>query len=450
MGKFINKLKKNKKLVDKYHSSKKLQKIVDKNRFQILLLTNRDSDNLGDQVIEACDLALINTVMKNLNIPEMKYHIKSAEASIISKAYLKSKDEKHLSKAKKFIKNADLVIIGGAPMFNYTYQNFYERTAVTIELAEKYKTPIIFSAIGIETYDDDNKKCQYLKERLNRDIVRQITTRDDFDALQKYIYNPKIRIKKVADPAVFSRNVFEPFCTSPSGKEKKIGLFVLRANGFKSNHIDFNYEQAANFWVDLTKKLKENGYKYELITSGHYSDEAFVDYLIREKGVAGSVCQFNMNTPEAMVRKISSYDAVLSCRLHPSIISYALKVPSIGLVWNTKVPGFYKSMGSEDRVIYTDKIDLDEIVNKIGQVIEEGVELDPDYQMTVYETLFDAIKNVVAPNSKQNPYTFKELCKKMVPYPGTTEEEREAKLKRKFRRAYSDYNNMYIKKLNEK
>ena len=35
---------------------------------QILLLTNRDSDNIGDQVIEASDIGLISAVMKNLDI----------------------------------------------------------------------------------------------------------------------------------------------------------------------------------------------------------------------------------------------------------------------------------------------------------------------------------------------------------------------------------------------
>ena len=33
---------------------------------KILLLTNRDSDNVGDQVIEASDISLIKAAMKNL------------------------------------------------------------------------------------------------------------------------------------------------------------------------------------------------------------------------------------------------------------------------------------------------------------------------------------------------------------------------------------------------
>ena len=35
-------------------------------KITILLLTNRDSDNVGDQVIEASDIGLLHALMKNL------------------------------------------------------------------------------------------------------------------------------------------------------------------------------------------------------------------------------------------------------------------------------------------------------------------------------------------------------------------------------------------------
>lgn len=41
----------------------------DAKKLTILLLTNRDSDNIGDQVIEASDIALLHAVMSNLGIP---------------------------------------------------------------------------------------------------------------------------------------------------------------------------------------------------------------------------------------------------------------------------------------------------------------------------------------------------------------------------------------------
>ena len=111
---------------------------------KILLLTNRDSDNVGDQVIEASDISLIKAAMKNLGQPENSFKVVSKAASIIPKDYVKSKDESRLESARRNISQSDLVFFGGAPMFNYRYQIFYERTARTIELAKEYNTPVLF------------------------------------------------------------------------------------------------------------------------------------------------------------------------------------------------------------------------------------------------------------------------------------------------------------------
>jgi len=171
---------------------------------KILLLTNRDSDNVGDQVIEACDIALIEAVMKNMEIAEGDYEICSRAASIVPKKYVSTRDERLLQTAERLISESDIVIFGGAPLFNYLYQIFYERTAITIEIAQKYGKPVLFSAIGIEQYDEDNAKCQRLKKTLNFDCVKQITTRGEY--YQEYLanggedavyYNPK---NKTFDP----------------------------------------------------------------------------------------------------------------------------------------------------------------------------------------------------------------------------------------------------------
>lgn len=412
----------------------------------ILLLTNRDSDNVGDQVIEACDISLISAVMENL---KKGCKINSSAASIISQKYLQTKEEKLLETAENAIKKSDVVIFGGAPMFNYLYQNFYERTAVTLEIARKYEKPVIFSAIGIEGYSEENKKCQRLKKTLNFDCVKQITTRDDFEALQKYKTNPQMTVDKVADPAVFSDKILEKFKTKKDAeKKKKIGIFVLRQNGFVDNKIDFSKDEAAALWVDLISELNARGYDYELVTSGHFGDEAFLDYLIRKYNVSPGKCVFNMDSPEALIGKISSYAAVVSCRLHPSIISFALDVPSLGIVWNPKVKGFYSSIGYEDRVIETKDISAKLVAERLEQIIEEGVVKDEEFLMSVYTSLFNGIKRAVGlEESEISPYSYKELMEKLPAYEGASEKEKEEKLKRKFRRTYKTCNDRFEKNL---
>jgi polysaccharide pyruvyl transferase WcaK-like protein len=417
----------------------------DRKVYRILLLTNRDSDNVGDQVIEACDISLISAVMKNLN---KSVQISSREASIISQKYLQTKDEAALVSAETAIKNTDIVVFGGAPMFNFWYQNFYERTAVTLELAQKYNKPVMFSAIGVEGYSEENKKCQRLKKTLNFDCVKQITTRDDIVSLGKYKENENLYLEKVADPAVFSDKVFEKFIKRGKVRlKKKIGIFVLRSGGFEDNKIDFSREQAADFWVELTREFEQRGYDYELLSSGHFADEAFIDYLIRKYGVKAGKCVFNMNAPEKLIGKISSYDAVISCRLHPSIISFALEVPSIGIVWNTKVKGFYESIGYEDRIIEVKDMTAKAVAEKTERIIAEGVTKDAEYLMSVYRSLFRGIKNSLCPDSEAEPYTYDEIMAQMPVYQGASDKEMDEKVKRKFRRTYKVYNDKFDKNI---
>ncbi len=420
--------------------------------WKILLLTNRDSDNVGDQVIEACDISLISAVMKNLDIENDRYMINSREAGIISRKYLETKSERLYKKAENIIKDSDIIIFGGAPMFNYSYQIFYERTAITLEMAEKYHRPVLFSAIGVEGYDENNEKCQRLKKTLNFNCVKQITTRDDFDSLKKFIYNENIVIDKVSDPAVFASKIFEKNITAVrEGEKKKIGIFILRANGFTDNKIDFSRNEAAALWKKLSKKLKAKGYDFEFLTSGHFGDEAFLDYLIRNHNFNNKKCAFNMNFPERLIQKISSYDAVITCRLHPSIISFSLGVPSVGIVWNSKVKYFYKSIGYEDRIIDINEISAEGILEKVSQIIEqnEGVKKDREYLMSVYNTLFYGIRGIVYDGEdgmeRRKPYDYEKLMENLPPYKGTTPDEYEIKIQRKFRRTYGKYNELFEK-----
>lgn len=435
--------------------------MVSNKKITILLLTNRDSDNVGDQVIEASDIGLLHALMKNLGFDKSAYQINSRAASIVTKKYMATKDPSLLNAAEKAISQADLVVFGGAPVFNYKYQNFYERTAVTIEIAQKYDKPVIFSAIGIESYDEKSKKCQRLKAVLNSECVKQITTRDGLERLEKYNENNSFKIGLVSDPAVFSANIFDNYIGQEvitkkfgfipvktkvikKGKKKKIGIFVIRANGFVDNHVDFTREQAAELWLKIIDIVKQRGYDYELVTSGHFGDEAFLDYLIRNYNVPLEKCVFNINMPETLFQRMSKYDGVISCRLHPSIISFSMNIPAVSLVWNTKVSSFYKGIGYPDRAIERESFEAEVIVDKLEKAMEEGIVKDEEYLMSVYRTLFTGVRDILCgDNCDIEPYDYNSLIEAIPKFSGTSLEEQNEKLKRKFRRAYETCNKRF-------
>ena len=135
--------------------------ISSENPYRILLLTNIDSDNIGDQIIEACDTSILHSIMENLHIPANEYSIISRPEGIVSKKYVATKNPELLCNSDYAIRNCDLIVVGGAPLFNYKYQVFYERTATILDLAKKHNKPVIFSAIGIESYDNPAQSYRY-------------------------------------------------------------------------------------------------------------------------------------------------------------------------------------------------------------------------------------------------------------------------------------------------
>lgn len=417
--------------------------------YNLLLLTNRDSDNVGDQVIEVCAISLLSAVMKNLGLNNFK--ITSRAAGMITEKYLTSRAPELLNSAENSISKADLVVFGGAPLFNWHHQNFYERTTITLELAEQYAKPVIFSSIGIEGYAENNKRCQRLKSALEFDCVKQITTRDDFESLKKFVENTNVLIDKVADPAVFTKQIFKKYILGSAqnkGEKKKIGIFVLRAGGFVDNDINFTGEDEAILWKKFVAEIENKGYDYEFLTSGHCCDEAFLDQLIRKQGIDKRKCRFNINLPETLVERIASYDAIVSCRLHPSIIAFSLGIPAIGIIWNSKVKYFYESIGYEDRVISTHDISSEKLLGKLEQAMEQGVNSEEEYLMSVYRTLLNGVQRSLKNEKDIRPYTYTELLKVLPDFEGTSKEEEMQKLERKFRRTYDTYNavrDKYIK-----
>jgi len=348
-----------------------------------------------------------------------------------------------LASARKSISESDVVIFGGAPLFNYSYQNFYKRTIRTIELAQEYGVPVLFSSIGVEPYSATNAKSQQLKAALALPVVRQITTRDDIDSVRKYVEGTDVSVAHVSDPAVFADSVFAdaagPKIPAPESGAKRIGLVVTRAGIFKDNKIKFSESDQRRFWLDVIAELKARGYDYRLFTTGHFSDEVFLDSLFRDKRLPVSKVAFTVNSPEELHSQLSACDGVIAYRLHASIAAFSYGIPAIGLSWNFKVPYFYESVGHGDRALPVNRWKASEVVPALEKAMAEGVHKDEAFLMTVYETLFAGLKGIFAPDSDARSYTYAELRTELPRYAGTSEVEYREKVLRKFRRTYDNY-----------
>ncbi|WP_420095668.1 polysaccharide pyruvyl transferase family protein [Brevibacterium sediminis] len=410
---------------------------------EVLLLTNRDSDNIGDQIIEASVISLLKTVGSNLGIDPKSLTIRSRAASIISRKYMSTRDESLLEPARRAISRADVIVFGGAPLFNYRYQSFYLRTIRTLELAAEYDVPVLFSSIGVEPYSETNERSQQLKQALRLPVVRQLTTRDDLESAKKYVEGTQTPTALVSDPAVLADSVFgvdsRPVEDSQTDSGRCIGLVVTRAGIFKDNGIDFSEADQRRFWLDIISQLESRGDDYRIFTTGHFSDEMFLDSLVRYHGVPNKKAAVTLNAPEELIAELQKCDGVIAYRLHASITSFALGIPSVGLNWNFKVPDFYRSMGYPERALENSDWNSAKVLRTLDVAMSEGVAKEPDTLMSVYRTLFTGMKGIIAPDSEADAYSLSELREKMPTYAGTSRKQYQEKMRRKLRRSYEYY-----------
>lgn len=82
-------------------------------------------------------------------------------------------------------------------------------------------------------------------------------------------------------------------------------------------------------------------------------------------------------------------------RLHAAIISYALEVPSVSLVWNNKQILFGEIIKRKNSFITKDNFTSDYILKMLSLELDDPVKMDEDYQRTDYEFLEEVLKSII-------------------------------------------------------
>jgi len=340
---------------------------------KILLLTFKDCDNVGDQIIEACSDRLLRLVLNDLGISD--YIIDSLDIGTVSTDR---------------IKEYQMIVFGGGGIIKYRYQNFYKYISTILSVANRENVPVIFSSVGVEGYDFKDYRCRLLQEALNRPCVKQITTRDDLDSLNLYIKNPNVVTAFSADPAVYSSYVFGPSQSSPN---KTIGLAVVRDGIFKANGLKWGKAEELEFWSNTIALLEKKGYDFRVFTTGHFGDEVFAINLMEKCGFDSDKVIWTVNSREKLIDEMQQMSGIIAFRLHAGIISYALNIPAVNLSWNNKVALFYKNVGLSERALEFTEWNAKIAVKRLEEALSNHRERDKNfsYMYSTYSTLFDGV-----------------------------------------------------------
>ena len=367
----------------------------------IVLAGLQYDNNLGDQAIYMCAYKMLQKLLISHGICDMeirkvdltgRYAIDKNTINrpfrYLKKLYTKigyrsglaalpKKEARYVCNrlARRYIdSDTAAVIFAGGGIVKYKYQEFHIYIDEFTKRADKLGVPVMMNAVGVEGYDENDPECMLLKRALNRDCVKYISTRDDIDTLSgKYCENNQVT-ELVADP-VCSLSFLKPLRKKPH-TGRIIGLGTVRSGLFVDNDIDFTREDMLKFWSLLVHEIQKRGMQCRVFCNGTTADMQFLNDLAKYMGLSDTEKKELMyerpTSVGQLARYINGFDAVITGRLHASIIAYSYAVPSVGLVWNEKQRMFGRIIGHPERFIETCNFDPEIVIDAVEAAIKTG------------------------------------------------------------------------------
>ncbi|MBQ3782522.1 MAG: polysaccharide pyruvyl transferase family protein [Lachnospiraceae bacterium] len=323
-----------------------------------VLLVEIVNRNLGDCVIAETAEYLVKRAIKSND--KIKYFV--CEYNIYSKDMA-------------LVRYSDVIVFAGGGLVKYKQEKFYEYVSEIIEVAEQEQIPVYFNGVGVEHYDEDDERCQMLKNALNKNCVKEFVVRDDVETLKNdYIENPNIKIVKAIDPVVSCSKIYQ---IKRQSKSKVIGLGIIRSEIFEDYGISgIDKQQQLDFWKNITKLVEKAGYQWQLFTNGLNADAEFAKevlaYCGKDKEQELYLAE-QATSARQLVRQISRYCGIIAGRMHSNIIAYGLEIPSIPIVWNDKIKYWGESIRYEERLLLPEEFQADIAMEKLVTSLKQGV-----------------------------------------------------------------------------
>ena len=393
-------------------------------------------DTFGDMLIRTCFTQLLRVVFDNLGAQPTDYEIDSMP--------LKEPDENKIC-------NSNLIIFAGGGLFGLSYLAFYDYLKTILDIADDRNIPVIFSSLGMNNMDADAENETRLRALLDRKCIKSISVRENAELFRYYAEGSGKDVVPVCDPVVWAGSVYykdtEESCYKESSRPA-VGINFVRGGLFKSNGVKgWGLAAEERLLFDVYTSLEDSNCSCSFFTNGSFMDGLallnFADkyQLPKEKIIVS-------DTSRELVKTIAGFDAVLAIRMHAAIISYAFGIPSVNLVWNPKIPFFYRNIGREQRAILPEDWNTEQMVEQVKLLLAEGrYEPDEDFLMSTYNFIYDSVCSELQQSraewKRPEKYGF-EKVKTLLREMSVSEDEDVTDYKYKIQKAIKQYNKIRI------
>lgn len=320
---------------------------------KVLLLGEHYSNNLGDALISECfqtflskrniDYQLVDLSGKTQILPGNNLIVQENTIYQLVKQKLRDlkcvqviisiKLAKRIVQQLRYVEKENTIAIydGGSLFMDYfAAKHFYINKYLS-----KCNIEVYYCGCGLGKIDINLNKA-FLKKALNFSNVKNIFLRDSVSTFNQ---QHRKKASQTYDIALLVSDYIRP-----SSKNKKIGIgFISLNENFDKNYISNVYK--------FIEDLEKDEINWEIFTNGDFADYRLaIDFFYSTNFKFGSL-SVRPNTPEELVSIVTSYDRILTARLHSAIIAYSYQIPTMCVCWSDKISEFYKIIGKEDLVL---------------------------------------------------------------------------------------------------
>ena len=268
-------------------------------------------------------------------------------------------------------KDVDFIVVDGAGLLEYSYNEYQWSLLLVSEYAEKKKIPVVYNAIGrAGEFNEKDFRSTILKKALQSDSVKYVSARDSVKTVQVCAGVEK-KVKLLADAAFWLK---ETYNFEINRDRRKIGIGLIRGNSLSGYGVEFEEEDWLTLFSEIAKELARKGYEYEFFTNGLPDDVKLGKKILTNLNLSDSYLVLRPERDLELYSTINQYQAIITCRMHSSIAAFTLEIPSIILSWNDKVDKLMEIIGYPQRAIKLNDFNAEYIVDTMEKALEDGVD----------------------------------------------------------------------------
>lgn len=267
---------------------------------------------------------------------------------------------------KNLIRKSDKIILA-VGMLKFKNQNFSYIYQIICRFATKYNKDVLFNAMSVAKENEDDVRFRQLVAAINMPCVKGISTRDGEYGLHKlrqyYIRRSDIHIEEVGDPALWIPEVYH---VKKNNNNTIIGVNLITPTIYSRYGYDkFSKEQVEVLYEEIIAELDRKGYEWVLFCNGMSGDYAFGTELIKRLGLPAEKLLPCPNNANEYLQQLKNFKAVFGARLHADISAFALGIPVVGLLWDSKLKFFSETMGIDSFFMNTNELNGQSVVEKL-------------------------------------------------------------------------------------